>query len=317
MKEIGGYLELDEYCGREYYENAMAVNCGRSAAILLIQIRGYSKIYIPDFMCSTLRNSLDKYGIEYEHYTVNDDLEPVIDADVAENEAVFIVNYYGLLRNKLGSYHVRWKNIIVDNTQDFFFCYDKADNLYSCRKYFGVADGGYIVLSGDHSTAEYDKLKEDESYARMNFVLGRYERSASEFYAESSKNNSIFTDMPVMKMSKLTHNLMRAIDYGRIAKCRTENFMTLHNELGGINELKNITVPEGAFMYPLMIESGETVRKKLQENKIFVPKLWPTVYETPTAKRLADNIVPLPCDQRYNAEDMKYIIEKIKAVLPE
>lgn len=29
------------------------------------------------------------------------------------------------------------------------------------------------------------------------------------------------------------------------------------------------------------------------------------------AYQLAENIVPLPCDQRYDIEDMDYILEKI------
>ena len=71
MKEIGGYFELDEYSGCEFYPDALAVNCGRSAGLILIQLRKYKKIYIPDFMCASLRHSLDNYGIEYEHYHVN------------------------------------------------------------------------------------------------------------------------------------------------------------------------------------------------------------------------------------------------------
>ena len=36
MKEIGGYIELDTYTGREYHEGALALNSGRNALIYLI-----------------------------------------------------------------------------------------------------------------------------------------------------------------------------------------------------------------------------------------------------------------------------------------
>lgn len=311
MKEIGGYFELDEYSGHEFYPNALAVNCGRSAAIVLIQLRKYTKVYIPDFMCATLRNSLDKYGIEYEHYYVDEKLEPIIETKVGINEAVYIVNYYGQLRKKLKTYQALWTNIIVDNTQDFFYCYDDADNLYTCRKYFGVADGGYIVLSGICDTQRYDDLEEDISFDRMRFVLGRYEQSAFDFYAEASENNDIFSEMPLRKMSKLTHNLLRALDYDKIAAKRTKNFVVLHQRLKLLNRLGEITIPEGAFMYPFMVENGDYIRKRLQQKKIFVPKLWPDVFDTVSARNLASSIVPIPCDQRYTENDMRYIIDEI------
>ena len=75
-------------------------------------------------------------------------------------------------------------------------------------------------------------------------------------------------------------------------------------------------------MYPLLINNGETVRKKLQENKIYISKLWPEFEKNENVidefeKNLANNILPIPCDQRYNANDMKLITSKIKAIMLE
>ena len=75
-------------------------------------------------------------------------------------------------------------------------------------------------------------------------------------------------------------------------------------------------------MYPLLINNGETVRKKLQENKIYISKLWPEFEKNENVvdefeKNLANNILPIPCDQRYNVNDMKLITSKIKAIMLE
>ena len=44
--------------------------------------------------------------------------------------------------------------------------------------------------------------------------------------------------------------------------------------------------------------------------------LWPNVKEdlcaTDTEYQLSDNILPIPCDQRYTVDDMNYIIKIIK-----
>ena len=69
-------------------------------------------------------------------------------------------------------------------------------------------------------------------------------------------------------------------------------------------------------MYPLWIENGAAVRKKLQAEKIYIPTLWPNVLqqlpENATEYQLAADILPLPIDQRYDAETMQYLAEQVQ-----
>ena len=68
-------------------------------------------------------------------------------------------------------------------------------------------------------------------------------------------------------------------------------------------------------MYPLYVENGRELKKKLIENKIFVPTLWGDVFDVASPNSVAwdyaENIVPLPCDQRYGIEEMDYIVNII------
>ena len=76
-----------------------------------------------------------------------------------------------------------------------------------------------------------------------------------------------------------------------------------------------LCVPDGPYMYPLLLENGAEIRKKLQEKEIYVPTLWPNVVENLSQKdaeySLAENILPLPCDQRYGVWDMEYVVKQI------
>ena len=78
----------------------------------------------------------------------------------------------------------------------------------------------------------------------------------------------------------------------------------------------DLNIPSGAFMYPLYVENGAEIRKKLIAMKIYTPTLWPNVLENCTENDaeydLSKNIIPLPCDHRYSSEDIKYVIEVIK-----
>ena len=52
------------------------------------------------------------------------------------------------------------------------------------------------------------------------------------------------------------------------------------------------------------------------EKKIYIPTLWPNVVnELPqewNEWRLAKNILPIPCDQRYSEEDMQIIVQEVQ-----
>ena len=106
------------------------------------------------------------------------------------------------------------------------------DTVYSCRKFFGVPDGGYVYCT----TFLKNALSQDASKDRMTHVLGRYEgENASDYYAAFKSNDRSFKDLPLMEMSKLTHNLLKAADYDSICQKREENFEYLHKALGDKN----------------------------------------------------------------------------------
>lgn len=316
MKEYGGYIEFESYNGNMMHEGAICLNCGRNALAYLCEAKKIKRLYLPYFLCSSVPNLCDKIGVEYDYYHINEKFEPIFDQSLGEDEWLYIVNYYGQLDN---DYLTIWKKkcgrVIVDNAQSYFqMPAEGMDTLYTCRKYFGVADGAFLYTN----TKLNCEFTQDESFERMHFLLGRFERSANEFYSEYVANNKQFAAEPVKRMSRLTKNLLHGIDYEAVAKRRKENFEFLDAELWNINELKLKSV-DGAFMYPLLIPNGATVRKELQKEKIYIPVLWPNVLEECPKDslecRYAADILPIPVDQRYGIEDMKYLVEVINRVL--
>lgn len=306
MREIGGYIELDTYTGKMLHGDGIKLNCGRNALAYIIKAKNIKKLWMPKFMCDSCDKVLSDNQVDVEYYSIGLDFKPVIKE---WDGWLYVVNFYGQLSNEylisLGD------RIILDNAQAYFQePIPGVDTIYTCRKFFGVADGAILYT---------DKLieveEQDESFERMHFLLGRYERSASEFYAEYVENNHFFKNEPIKRMSKLTENLLHGIDYEMVRNRRIQNFCYLHEMFQSLNKL-NLSVPDGAFMYPLYIENGAEVRKQLQAKKIFIPILWPAVFnlceESELGYDMAKNILPIPVDQRYGIEDMKYIAREIQ-----
>ncbi len=311
MKEYGGYIELDNFMGREFYPDAISLNCGRSCLAYLIKAKKIKKMYIPYFLCSTVKMCCEAYGVEYVYYNITSEFKPVL-FDAKSDDYVYVVNFYGLLSDDyIYELKDKYENLILDNSQAFYREPLRGiDTIYVCRKFFGVADGAYLYT--DKKIDE--KIDDDCCYDRMTFLLGRYEKSASEFYGEYVKNNKYFDNLLFRGCSKISRNLLKAIDYEKTKNIRTQNFRKLDVLLNNINELRVGDV-EGAFAYPLLIEDGARIKQELIKEKIYIPTLWEDVFGLCDVKtieyRYVVNILPIPVDQRYSAADMEYLAEKI------
>lgn len=310
MREIGGYIEFEEHSGKEYYNNMIALNCARNCLSYLNRIRKIKKLYIPYFLCDSVNEVCKRDGVEVEFYHIDKNLYPIFDKKLNDAEWIYIVNYYGQITNKeIKLLKNRYEQIIIDNVQAFFQQpLQGVDTIYTCRKYFGVPDGAYLSTE----MKGLEEIPETFSYNRTEHLGGRFERTAGEFYKAYVENEKKFIESPISKMSKLSHNLLRGVDYEKIKRKREENFLFLHQKLNSINNL-NLRIPVGPFMYPLLIDNGVELREKLQRKKIYIPMLWSDVLtvckEADLEYNFAKNILPLPIDQRYTLDDMSYMIQ--------
>ena len=136
QKEYGGYIELDEYSGEEYYPEAWALNSGRAALRLFIRLKKIRKIYLPAFCCDTVREACAAEGILWEYYSVDKDFRPCLSEEDAGNDWVCLVNFYGVFDDgDMQALMQQYPRLIVDYTHAFFQQPLKGMNvLYSCRK---------------------------------------------------------------------------------------------------------------------------------------------------------------------------------------
>lgn len=317
MREMGGYLELERFSGHEYHEGALALDCARNCLAYLIEARRIETIWIPSFLCASVDGAARRTGAQVRTYEVLPNFTPDWDTvELGTRDYFYLVDYYGQLdASTFDAARARaGERLIVDEVMAFFRKpLPHTDTIYSCRKFFGVADGGYL-----YTNALIDReLSVDSSHDRMDFVLGRCERPANDFYAQASANNGHFNDEGPKLMSPITHNILRAVDYEAAAQHRLANFEALAARLDGLNELKPVPT-YGAFMYPLLVQNGAALRKRLQARKLYVSTLWPYACDCPgIAGRYARDILPLIVDQRYDLDDMTYeadmVLEELEA----
>ena len=307
--EIGGYFEFENLIHNEYYSDLIALNTARNAVAYLIKSKKIKKLYIPTYLCDSIFRVCEREGCAYDFYEVSADFQPIFDKKLDDDEWLYIVNYYGQVMNER-VLKEKYRRIIFDNVQAFFQKpVDGIDTLYSCRKFFGVPDGSYLA------TDKRIEVEQDISKDRMTHILGRYEKTAPEFYNSYVENEESYYDLPALNMSKITHNIMGAIDYETVKRKREENYRYLYDRLHQKNGIE-VNIVEGPFAYPFYCKGGLEIKKKLAKKGIFVASLWPTAFELGgLAKDYSENILPLPCDQRYTVEDMAAMTDELEKLI--
>lgn len=228
-----------------------------------------------------------------------------------------MVNYYGQLAEDdikcLGkNYH-----IFLDNTQAFFEKpIDGIDMANSCRKFLGVTGGGYLYTELD--IEDKDIPVYDTSYDKVQCLIGRYEKNATEFYSSFVQNEKIVRGAVCKRMSRFVLNILKSFDYENIIRKRNENYLFLDKMLRGYNKL-HLREYKGPFMYPLLVDDGMEIKENLIRNKIYVPILWPGVEKfselNEFERNLISDLVLLPIDQRYDEKDMQYISDIVLGIM--
>ena len=324
MKEIGSFIELEFPKGREWYAGTSDIarlNTGRAAIWHAFRLTGVSAIWIPHYQCESVPEFLQKKGCKIKFYHQDKDFNP-IDLFPLSNEAVLLVNYFGVMSAiRMSELAGRYKHTIIDNCQAFFSAPVKdAFSVYSARKFVGVPDGAYVI--GNNAEKYQEEYPQCYSSDTSAFLLQRIEYGCEgKGYESRSINENRIDSEDAMRMSALTRTILDGTDYARNKQRRLENFRTVHSLLGRINcmdpcrYMDKETVP---MVYPLVVEKDELL-EKLLEAKHFQGRWWAYITkdlpEDTMEYWLSRYMIPITIDQRYGEEDIRSLCSIVKSVL--
>ncbi len=320
--EIGSFIELQLPAGKEYFDSLVPVediarlNSGRAGIWHAFRLTGCKSIWIPYYQCETIRDFLKLKNVTIKYYHIDREFKP-IDIKKSEDEAVLLVNYYGIMANaRMESLARQYTNVIIDNSQAFFArplqgCF----NVYSARKFMGVPDGAYVI--GKNASRYVDEYQQGFSSDTSLFLLQRIEYGCEgKTYSSRMVNEERIDHEDAMKMSALTKRILQGTDYHYIIKKRKENFKEACEIFADINkiQIKNFidekVVP---MVYPLVVESNNLLTYLL-EHKHFQGHWWHYITrELPKGTfeyYISQYMIPITIDQRYGINDI-HILYKL------
>lgn len=319
---IGGYFELADRESKHDFpiKEGVMLNTGRNALeYILLHLPDIRFVYLPFYTCEAVLEPLKRLQhIEYCFYHINEKLEINDEINLQDGEYLIANNYFGIKDDYICKLYQKYGNrLIVDNAQALFAsALPDMKAYYSTRKFVGVADGGIAVGVDGKESLVYE---EDNSSLHNAHLLIRKEKGAEAGFSKYQEDEHLLDNQPIKQMCRNTRDILCHIDYERVKARRKHNFLYLHQELGTSNHLQIPPIDSFAcaMIYPYLISDGARLRKKLIENKIFVAKYWPNILIWSESNKLeyqlANRIIPLPIDQRYDDKDMQRILKIIRS----
>jgi hypothetical protein len=250
--------------------------------------------------------------VRWRTYAVDETLGADAIPDPGPGELAVVVNYFGLQDEATrGLAAAHGDRLVIDDTQAFYRTRaGGAWSFNSARKFFGVPDGAYLYAprAVERPRARATHLGQRHLELR---AAGHLEDARREFLAHEQR-----LDDRLLAMSEPAERMLAGVDYPLAAARRRANYELLDEALGPRNRLRLPPRVEGVpHSYPFLPEIAID-RTELHRRRIFVPTFWPELLDGsgPEAD-LADRLLPLPIDQRYDSSHMAAVAEAVTELL--
>lgn len=336
--------------GKNIFDYLSGYNCiytdsGRTCIKLISQLFADKELLVPAFSCFTVI-----YGftckVKPVFYAVNMDFTPDFD-DIEkkiskQTAGIYITNYFGHRINEQDSkrlMEIKKKHnllVIEDNTQSLFSGEPTVGDysLSSIRKWFPVPDGGVIYSKKDLSFINTDGMKKNSKQnnklypqvVKSLYLDGRLDVPPKYFvdmFAEVEEELNIYGDNNEKYfMSDFTEFMFRCNDVWSMIEKRRENEKVLRSAINSPFlkfAIEKRTENEVPFNLPMYCTKREEMWNYLVDKFCIYPSvLWRTylyddVNTIKDTKKMGEQIISFPVDQRYGRDDMLFMADAINS----
>lgn len=295
--------------------------CARAALAALLAYLAPNRLWLPAYLCPSLIEAATGHRINF--FSVDELLEPdftKLAPALQSGDVVLAINYFG--RAPCQAFRQ-----LVKNHPDVLFIEDCAQaldtgrpvwghwRLFSPRKLIGVAEGGYVV-AGQGLSPRWNTQPADKAFYQLLEqapLLRQQQPQANQLWHPLNQQREAAMSTAPWQITLNSHQLLWRLDHASIARQRRQNFTILATALANHSFLR-VTEPDFAPLgFPLRLRPTKRshVREALIDAGIFPAIHWNDLPSPsslfPVAHQLAQELLTLPCDQRYTTTDMERI----------
>lgn len=345
MREFGSDFHFvvadssQSYSIADFYPKANYYADGRQALIHLYQYQGWERLWMPEYYCYDVIESLKEAGLNLRFYAdfpgYTDDsktLEAIQrNGFFKPNDAILRVNYFGT-RSYRSSDRLSVAAVIEDHTHDLIGGWainSHADWCFaSLRKSLPVPEGGMLwspvglkLPPAPISSSENEKIAATrwEAMKLKARYLNEEDVEKTAFRERFVNTEDFFDHAPIYSLDVESLQYLKTFNVRSWYNQKRDNWEQLRDiKKDGVRVMKTENMECYPFSLVLLFDSSDKrdrVRKELIVNQIYPAVLW-NVPNTTEGEifQISRGMLSIHCDGRYNAEDiqqMKTIIESI------
>ena len=299
-------------------------------------------VLIPAYTCQTVITPFEEAGWKCKYYSIRKslriDIPNLFEAFSEHSPSLVVVHpYYGMELNDeevaaLKEINTKGARIILDLTQCLFSAkrYSFVDfTVASYRKWFPIPDGSFLEIHKKSITisqpeVEYTEFTEKEIAAM--YLRGQYfsneEQRTKQISIRLSKSADHIAESNIAphRISSVAYNLLQKENADINQFRRFHNFAFLHQYIQESDKItkvcKNLAdVTTAPLYFTIYVKDRSCLQRLLAQDAIYAPVIWPVEDEKvlidEQVRYIYDHLLAIPCDQRYDENDMMRAINII------
>ena len=324
---------------RKYDRELTYLRTGREALMYAscnCKPRKEAVILCPAYCCWSMTAPFEFTGWTIVYYRLNEDL--TVDEDYlkmqlrgCKADAILTMNFYGSAATNAAIAIVKDFNEKITVIEDFShctFCLDRIFNeqvdyyVSSIRKSIGVSDGAVILSKKPTNKAyigssapSFGQLRLGAQQQKDRYAFTKSLDDKHAFLSELRHGEEMIDKLDgIHPISEVSEKMIASINGEEIAFARRENMKHLWGLLKG--KVKMIPGLERSFngapfSLPILVENRDAIQKQLAQKGVYAPVLWPANEQArkvcKVSAYVADQMLSIPIDQRYNYDDIEDI----------
>ena len=324
----------------DFFPKANLYADGRQALIDLYHSQGWKRLWMPEYFCYDVIESLKHAGLDIRFYADypgygedNKTLEAIQrNGYFRPTDAVFRVNYFGT-RSYRNSERLSVAAIVEDHTHDLIGGWARFSTadwcIASLRKTLPLPEGGILWSPKDlplpEEPAPYEEnekiavIRWEAMKLKERYLAGEPVEKAA-FRAGYVNTEEFFDTAPVCALDEQSKEYLRNFDIRNWYEQKRENWRLLKDiKKDGLR----VSYTENPACYPFslvllfdFIDDRERVRKALIDKQVYPAVLWnvPSPTEGEIFK-ISRGMLSIHCDGRYNSDDIRQLKSIIETVI--